>query len=143
MAKPKIPDFRVENWQHVDQYPILIESYLNPGVRYKVAHLNIFLNEKTGELGTEINIYSYTKFKELKHYPYFTCWEKLLKIDDENKLLFYIAYHQDGDWYVKRISPTSGAKFDIKLNKQGRPMNITVSFGLTIGGEISFSFPYQ
>lgn len=132
--KPLVPDFRIFPWRLYDRVINKIEHPQKPGVAVWVCHYDIYLNERTGEIGHQIRIASYQTAS-------FTCWEKKIIINDREKKLYYIGIYQNGKWEVYRVENNLG-KFKIGFAESGKVQNISVSFRLLIDEEITFTFAY-
>jgi hypothetical protein len=129
-----VPDFRILPWRFYDRVVYKISHPAKPGTDVWVCHYDIYLNERTGELGHQTIIASYRTAS-------FTCWEKKIIIDDREKKLCYVGIYRNGKWEVYRVENNLG-KFKVDCAENGKLNNISVSFRLLIDEEITFTFAY-
>ena len=87
------PDFRLIPWRQFNNTDFVAYDYKN-GESQIIGYYNFYINDKTSEFGYEL--------RTLKSNLICVWWQKKLIFKNSEKILDYIAYHQDG-WKIRYL----------------------------------------
>ena len=126
------PDFRLIPWRQFNNTDFVAYDYKN-GESQIIGYYNFYINDKTSEFGYDL--------RTLKSNLICVWWQKKLIFKNSEKILDYIAYHQDG-WKIFR-SKNSVVIGELTKDSSGKYCSARISFEIITNVKHFFLIPIK